>query len=268
MLRITRGQPENQSGAISSEEMELRVQLAEFYHLIAHLGWTEMIFNHISLRVPGSERQYLINPFGLHYEEINPHNLLKVDLHGNLVEEGSYPANPAGFALHGAIHEGRDDIHCIAHTHTTSISAIALKEDGFGHDDFYGAQLYKRVSYHNFEGVTVFPEEKPRMLESLGENNILVLRNHGIAVGEMDVPRTFWLLYTVQRAADIQCKAGMLPGSNTSLAAEVRLRCAEVAESLICGDDFAIKLFNAMVRKVRRDNGPLWSGDSGYSRLS
>lgn len=252
---------------MAAEERRMRVQLAEFYHLVAYLGWTEMIFNHISLRVPGPDRHYLVNPFGLHYEEITPDNLVKVDVEGNLVEPSDYPANRTGFALHGAIHEARDDIHCIAHTHTTPISAIALKEGGFTYDDFYGAQLFGRVGYHAFEGVTVFADERPRMVASLGDKNVLVLRNHGIAVGERDVPRTFWLLYNAQRAAEIQCQAGMLPGANTPLTDEVRLRSAAAAEELVSGDAFAAKLFEAMMRKVRRDRGPLWARDTGTDRL-
>ena len=152
----------------TEEEWALRIQLAEFYHLVDFLGWTEMIFNHISARLPDSKDHYLVNPFGLYYDEITPDNLLKVDLDGNIVEPSVYPANPAGFALHGAIHGARQDIHCVVHTHTTAVSAIALKEDGFGHDDFYGAQLLGRIGYHSFEGNTLFTVEKAEWLQGLG----------------------------------------------------------------------------------------------------
>src|SRR3954469_10082023 len=131
----------------SEEERALRVQLAQIYHLVDFFGWTEMIFNHISMRVPGSKDHYLVNPFGLYYDEITPENLIKVDLSGNIVEPSAYPANPAAFALHGAIHGARHDIRCVVHTHTTAVSAIALKQGGFGHDDFYGAQMFGRVDY-------------------------------------------------------------------------------------------------------------------------
>ena len=255
-------QASNQSG----EEAALRVQLAEFYHLVEDLGWTEMIFNHISARVPGPEGHYLVNPFGLYYDEITPDNLLKVDLFGNIVEPSSYPANPAGFALHSAIHGARDDIHCVVHTHTTAISAVALKQDGFGHDDFYGAQLFGRIGYHAFEGITLFPEEKSRMVASLGARHVLVLRNHGVAVCEHDIPRTFMLLWTVQRAAEIQCQAGMLPGCDVVLSDEVRSHCTELIDHLVEDASFATKLFDAMVRRMRRKRGALWSGDGGQRR--
>ena len=252
----------NASAAPVSDERAVRVQLAEFYHLVNYFGWTEMIFNHISARLPGPEGHYLVNPFGLYYDEITPDNLLRVDLSGNVVGRSNYPANPAGFALHGAIHGARKELHCVAHTHTTAISAIALKQDGFGYDDFYGAQLFGRVGYHTFEGITVFADEKSRMVASLGTKDVLVLRNHGVAVCERDIPRTFMLLWTVQRAAEIQCQAGMLPGPNTGLSDAVRRSCSESMEHLIEGAAFAANLFDAAARKMRRECGPLWPGDA------
>lgn len=237
---------------IPDEEWRLRVQLADFYHLVDYLGWTEMIFNHISARLPGPANHYLVNPFGLNYYEVTPENLLKVDLDGNLVDPSPYPANPAGFALHSAIHGARPDVHCIVHTHTNPVSAITLKQDGFHHDDFYGAQLFGRVGYHDFEGITLFADEKERMLASLGDKHVLALRNHGIAVCEKDIPSTFMLLWTVQRAAEIQYHAGCLPGSNIALADSIKSRCSGLAAGLIRDDAFAIKLFEATVRKMRR----------------
>jgi len=203
----------------SDAEWTLRIKLAYCYHLIDFFGWTETIFNHISARLPEDKDQYLVNPFGLNYTEITPANLLKVDVEGNKLEDSQYDGNPAGFALHGAIHSARDDLHCVIHTHTNEVSAIAMKKQGFNHHNFYGAQLYGRIGYHDFEGITLFQDEKARMLESLGNKHILVLRNHGIAVGEMDIERTFFLLWTVQRAAEI---------------------------------------FQAMVRKMEAEKGPCW----------
>ncbi|WP_159693553.1 class II aldolase/adducin family protein [Cognatazoarcus halotolerans] len=236
---------------ISEEEWALRVQLAHCYHLVDFFGWTETIFNHISARLPGREHAYLVNPFGLNYTEVTPANLLKVDLEGNKVEPSPYDANPAGFALHSAIHGAREDIHCVIHTHTNPVSAVAQKKAGFSHDNFYGAQLYGRVGYHAFEGITLFAEEKARMLASLGDKHILVLRNHGVAVGEMDIPRTFFLLWTVQRAAEIQCQAGTIPGEDTPLEPAISQKCADLTQMLIREGGFAVKFFDAMVRKMR-----------------
>jgi ribulose-5-phosphate 4-epimerase/fuculose-1-phosphate aldolase len=238
------------AATVETDEAELRRQLATFYHLIDYFGWTDLIFNHISVRVPGSEHHYLVNPFGLHYSEITPANLVKVDTEGALVEPSNYPANPAGFALHGAIHASRPDVTCVAHTHTNEVSAVAMKEGGFDHDNFYGAQLFGRVGYHDFEGITLYAEEKVRMLKSLGDKNVLVLRNHGVAVCERDVPTTFMLLWVVQRAAEVQCQAGMVPGSNIRLSDAVRQRCAQDATHLVENARFAELVFTGMVRRM------------------
>ncbi|OTG87522.1 class II aldolase [Acinetobacter sp. ANC 4558] len=236
---------------ITAEEWEVRVKLAQCYHLIDHFGWTETIFNHISARLPGTEHYYLVNPFGLNYSEVTPENLLKVDLDGHKIEASEYDANPAGFALHSAVHGARDDIRCLIHTHTTPISAITQKKIGFKHDNFYGAQLFGRVGYHSFEGITLFQDEKVRMLESLGNKHILVLRNHGIAVGESSIEKAFFLLWTVQRAAEIQCQADAMGGEDVHLAEGIQQKCADLTAMLIRDSGFAIKFFNAMVRKMQ-----------------
>ncbi|WP_226898567.1 class II aldolase/adducin family protein [Mangrovicoccus algicola] len=234
-------------------EAELRVQLADFYHLVSYLGWTELIFNHISVRLPGDAHAYLVNPLGLHYDEVTPENLLVVGVDGKLLRDSPYRPNPAGFALHGAIHEHRPDVGCVAHTHTTPISAIVMKEAPIDHDNFNGAQLYGRVGYHDFEGITIYDEERARMLASLGDKHVLVLRNHGIAVCEADIPLTFFLLWTVQRAAEIQCAAAGIPGPNVRLPEEIKRKCAEDAQRLKENSAFATLLFDAMVRKMKRD---------------
>jgi ribulose-5-phosphate 4-epimerase/fuculose-1-phosphate aldolase len=236
---------------MDSEEWRLRCELTDFYHLVDHLGWTEMIFNHISVRLPGASHHYLVNPFGLNYTEITPDNLLKVGIDGQLVEASDYPGNPAGFALHGAIHETRPDVACVAHTHTTAVSAVAMKRSGFDHNNFYGAQFYGRVAYHDFEGITLYPEERSRMIASLGDKHVLVLRNHGIAVCERDIPTTFALLWTVQRAAEIQCQAAALGGDDVLLSEAVQRRCRDAVSDLGAGIRVARLLFDATVRRMR-----------------
>lgn len=242
----------------TDEEWARREKLAYCYRLVDFFGWTETIFNHISLRVPGPDHQYLVNPFGLNYSEVTPANLLKVDLNGNKVADSEYDANPAGFALHSAVHGAREDIQCLIHTHTTPISAVAQKKSGFDHNNFYGAQLFGRVAYHDFEGITLFAEEKVRMLDSLAAKHILVLRNHGVAVGERSVETAFFLLWTVQRAAEIQCQAASMQGDETMLSNEVRQRCADLTAMLIREDAFADKFFNAMIRKMHAEKGASW----------
>lgn len=250
--------PITQPSHCSDEEWALRVQLAHCYHLVDFFGWTETIFNHISARLPGPAHHYLVNPFGLNYTEVTPANLLKVDLAGHKLEDSPYDANPAGFALHSAVHGARDDIHCLIHTHTTPISAIVQKEAGFSHDNFYGAQLHGRIGYHAFEGITLFEDEKARMIESLGDRHILVLRNHGIAVGESSIAKAFFLLWTVQRAAEIQCAAGALGGADHPLPVAIQQKCTDLTAMLIRESGFAVKFFDAMVRKMHASRGPSW----------
>lgn len=235
----------------NSEEWRLRCELADFYHLVDYMSWTELIFNHISVRLPGPAHHYLVNPFGLNYSEITADNLLKVDLGGKLVEPSNYPANPAGFALHGAIHEHRPDVACVAHTHTTAVSAVAMKRNGLDHNNFYGAQLIGRVGYHDFEGITLYSEERTRMLASLGDKHVLVLRNHGVAVCERDIPATFSLLWVVQRAAEIQCQAGQLPGDDIELTGPIRDRCRSDARDLSGNHSVARLAFDATVRRMK-----------------
>jgi ribulose-5-phosphate 4-epimerase/fuculose-1-phosphate aldolase len=242
----------------SEEEWALRCELAHCYHLTHYLGWSEYIFNHISARLPGPAHHYLVNPFGLHYTEVTPANLLKIDLAGNKVEDSPYDGNPAGFALHAAIHEAREDVRCVIHTHTTAVCAIAQKQAGFDFNNFYGAQIYGRVGYHDFEGITLYQEEKPRMVASLGDKHILLLRNHGIAVAESSIATAFFLHYTAQRAAEVQCASAALPGPDNQLALAVKQKCAEQNTLLNRQSGFADKFFAAMVRKMETDRGPSW----------
>jgi ribulose-5-phosphate 4-epimerase/fuculose-1-phosphate aldolase len=239
----------------SDDEWALRCQLAECYRLIDFMGWTETIFNHISARLPGPAHHYLVNPMGLDYSEVTPGNLIKVDLHGNKLEDSPYEGNPAGFALHAVIHEHREDVHCVIHTHTTEVSAIAQKASGFDHNNFYGAQLHGRVGYHTFEGITLFAEEKARMLQSIGDKHVLVLRNHGIAVAEASIPKAFFLLWIAQRAAEIQLAGAAIPGPDSQVPIAVRQKCADLAAQLIREKNIAELTFSALARKMRRKHG-------------
>jgi len=242
---------EQAAETIGEEEWALRRQLADFYHLVAFMGWTELVFNHISLRLPGTD-EYLVNPFGLHYTEITPANLIVVGTDGKLRRPSPHPANPAGFALHGAVHDARHDINCIAHTHGTQVLAVAGKKDGFSHNNFYGAQLIDRIGYHDFEGITLYEGERERMVASLGDRNILVLRNHGVAVCERDVPTTFMLLWTVHRAADTQCQADSMKAEDIVLSEAIRESCRTDAARLNASASYAQFAFDGQVRVMRR----------------
>jgi ribulose-5-phosphate 4-epimerase/fuculose-1-phosphate aldolase len=245
------------SVAVSDAEWELRKQLTDFYHLVYFMGWSELLFNHISVRLPGTD-EYLVNPFGLHYTEITPENLIVVGTDGRLRRDAPCPANPAGFALHGAVHDARHDVNCIAHIHTTHVVAVAGKTQGFSHDNFYGAQLIDRIGYHPFEGITLYEGERDRMVASLGSKNILVLRNHGVAVCERDVATTFMLLWTVHRAAEVQCHADAMKAEDIVLSEEIRESCRRDAAELNRSASYARLAFDGQVRLMRRTQPATW----------
>ena len=192
----------------SEAEWAARVQLAACYRIFAHLGWAELIYNHISLRVPGPDDHFLINPFGLHYIEVTASNLVKVDIDGHTIGHSDWPINPAGFTFHGAIHATLPDVHCVMHVHTTPTMAVCCLEDGLSYTNFYAAQLYGKVAYHDFEGITVHADEGARILASAGAPHdckpVLLLRNHGPVVIGQTLAQTFNLMWVLQRACEVQ----------------------------------------------------------------
>jgi len=188
----------------SPEEWEARVQLAAAYRMFARLGWDELIYNHISLRVPGPDAHFLINPFGLHYREVCASNLVKVDLDGRTVGHSDWPINPAGFTFHGAIHATLPEAHCVMHVHTTPTLAVCCLDEGLSFTNFYAAQLWGQVAYHDFEGITVHRDEGARILASAGGKPVLMLRNHGPVVIGRTLAQAFNLMWLVNRACEVQ----------------------------------------------------------------
>jgi len=214
---------------VGPEEWEARVQLAAAYRIFDHLGWTELIYNHISLRVPGEARHYLINPFGLHYSEVTASNLVKVDLEGNIVGASDWPINPAGITFHGAIHATLPDAHCVMHLHTTATQAVCCLKDGLSFTNFYAAQLYGKVAYHDFEGITVHAEEGSRILRSAQGKPVLLLRNHGPVTIGFSLPQALSLMWLVNRACEIQLASSSM-GELLPIPVAVLEKC--VADSL------------------------------------
>ena len=198
---------------IAPAEWAARVQLAAAYRIFDHLGWTELIYNHLSLRVPAEPGQattqapgghILLNPFGLHYSEVCASNLVKVDADGNTVGSSAWPINPAGFTFHGAIHRSLPDAHCVLHVHTTPTMAVCCLEDGLSFTNFYAAQLHGKVAYHGFEGITVHADEGARFLASADGKPVLLLRNHGPVVIGFSLANAFGLMWLLQRACEVQ----------------------------------------------------------------
>ncbi|MCG6873871.1 MAG: class II aldolase/adducin family protein [Betaproteobacteria bacterium] len=206
-LYMSKQAREAQAVPVSDAEWAARIELAACYRVFDHLGWTEMIFNHITLKVPGAHELFLINPFGLHYREVTASNLVTIDLDGNPVRPTEYPINRAGFVIHSAIHRARHEVGCVMHTHTTTGMAVASLDSGLAHDTFYGAMLFGQLAYHEFEGITVNEGEQERLLASMGNKQVLILRNHGLLTCGRTIPEAFMWLWTVQRACDVQIAA-------------------------------------------------------------
>jgi len=234
-----------------TEEWKARVELAATYRIFDMLGWTELIYNHISLRVPGDGNHFLINPFGLHYSEVTASNLVKIDLAGNIVGESKWPVNPAGFTPHATIHANIPDAHCVMHTHTTAGLAVACLEDGLSMSNFYSAQLHGKLAYHDFEGITVHPDEGPRLLASIGNRQAVILRNHGLLAWGGTIARAFAILWLLQRACEIQL-ATLSMGRARAIPDEVQRKCT--ADSLQFNPKFGAgqDVFDALVRKIDR----------------
>ncbi len=196
-----------QPAPLTEAERKARVELAACYRVFDFLGWTEMIFNHITVRVPGPELRFLINPFGLHYREVTASNLVLIDVEGNPVRETPWPVNRAGFVVHSAIHASIPRAHCVMHTHTTTGIAVACLKAGLSPDNFYGAMLHGQVAYHDFEGITVDPQERERLVRDIGDKPAVILRNHGLLAWGPSIPEAFLMLWTLQRACDVQIAA-------------------------------------------------------------
>jgi ribulose-5-phosphate 4-epimerase/fuculose-1-phosphate aldolase len=206
---------------MTAEEWSVRLELAALYRAFDWLGWTELIYNHITAKVPGPDKHYLINPYGLWYSEVTATNLVKVNLAGQAVDGSKYPVNIAGFVIHSAVHAAREDAHCIIHTHSTAGSAVSCKKDGLRYDNFYSGILHGQVSYHDFEGVTTDTAEQARLVKSLGSKAICILRNHGLLVACPGIPEAFTTYWTLQRACEIQATTDAMAGDNLPITQQV-----------------------------------------------
>lgn len=192
---------------VPAPEWAARVELAACYRLMAHFRMTDWIYNHISLRVPDRHDHYLINPFGLLYEEVSASNLVKVDVHGRLVEDVNLDVNPAAFVIHGAIHTARPDVGCVLHTHTAAGVAVAAQAHGLLPISQHALKLCERTAYHDFEGIALDLGEQERLVADIGTKDVLILRNHGLLTMGPDVPRAFELMFFLERACQIQVAA-------------------------------------------------------------
>jgi ribulose-5-phosphate 4-epimerase/fuculose-1-phosphate aldolase len=236
---------------MSESERHARVELAACYRIFAQLGWTELIYNHITLRLPGPDKHFLINPFGLHYSEVCASNLVKIDLDGNIIGASDWPVNPAGFTIHAAIHDRIADAHCVMHTHTTAGMAVACSAAGLSMSNFYAVQLHDKLAYHDFEGITVHADEGPRLIRNIGDKPAVILRNHGLLAWGDTLPRTFAILWLLNRACEIQLASAAM-GPVIELSEDIQRKCTR--DSLQFDPAFGAgrDVFDALTRMLDR----------------
>ena len=192
---------------VSDEEWAIRVDLAACYRLIAMYGWDDLVFTHISARVPGPDEHFLINAYGMLFEEITASSLVKVNLDGEKVLDSPYPINPAGFVIHSAVHEARPDVGCVLHTHTKAGVAVSAQADGLLPISQVSLFAYATLAYHDYEGVALNDDEKPRLVADLGTRNALILRNHGLLTTGPTIADAFLMMYALETACQTQVMA-------------------------------------------------------------
>lgn len=192
---------------VSAEEWQLRCDLAAAYRLVAHYGWSDLVFTHISARIPGPEHHFLINPYGLMFDEITASSLVKVDQHCNKLTESPFPVNPAGFVIHSAIHAERDDAACVLHTHSRAGVAVSAQKCGILPISQQSTFVLGSLAYHDYEGVALRDDEKPRLQADLGRANYLVLRNHGLLTVGKSIADAFLNMYILENTCRIQLDA-------------------------------------------------------------
>jgi len=192
---------------VSKDEWEVRVNLAAAYRLVALYGWDDLVFTHISARVPGPEHHFLINPYGWMFEEITASSLAKVDLQGSKVMPSAYDINPAGFTIHSAVHAAREDAICVMHTHTPNGVAVSAQKNGLLPISQQSMGVLSSLGYHDYEGLALNEDEKPRLVRDLGDKNFLMLRNHGLLTAAASIADAFVSMYFFEASCMIQVRA-------------------------------------------------------------
>ena len=198
--------PESAVGC-STEEWAVRVDLAAAYRLVAHFGWDDLVFTHITARVPGPEHHFLINPYGMLFDEITASSLVKIDMNGSKVAESPWPVNPAGFIIHSAIHAAREDMQCVMHTHTLNGVAVSAQKNGVLPLSQQSIFVLQSLAYHSYEGVALRDDEKPRLVADMGNKNYLMLRNHGLLTVGASAADAFVAMYFFEASCMIQVRA-------------------------------------------------------------
>lgn len=237
-------------------EWAARQQLAACYRIFDHMGWSELIYNHITLRVPEENGAFLINPFGLGYDEVTASNLIKIDIDGQVLDGSPYPVNRAGFTQHSVFHRHLPDAHCIIHTHTTAGMAVSACAEGLKPISFYAAAFIGRIAYHDFEGITIRADEGERLVANLGDRRVMLLRNHGTLVMAGSLPEAFLTHWLLQRACEIQVAAGAA-GTPIDIPADVIAVHQRDLSAVQLPVGPGVPDFQTMVRRIDRID-PSW----------
>ncbi|WP_321845102.1 MULTISPECIES: class II aldolase/adducin family protein [Paraburkholderia] len=248
---LTYAEGANVRSHVSDDEWKLRVDLAACYRLVAHYGWDDLVFTHISARVPGPEHHFLINPYGALFEEITASSLVKVHLNGRPVMDTPFPVNPAGFTIHSAIHAANEDARCVLHTHSLHGVAIAARQGGLELVSQQALSIYGTLGYHDYEGIAVRDDEKARLVADLGKNKLLILRNHGLLAVGRTIPDAFLAMYTLESACRIQVLAES-GGKPLSLVPKALLETIEAESKIATMGSFGDLAWPALLRRLDR----------------
>lgn len=238
---------------VSPEEWQVRVDLAACYRLVAAFGWSDLVFTHVTARVPGGGHEFLINPYGLSFDEVTASSLVKIDLHGNKLDNSPFRVNPAGFTIHSAIHEARDDAHCVLHTHTVNGCAIAAQEAGVLPISQASIFVLNSLAYHDYEGVALNDDEKPRLVADMGDKTYLMLRNHGLLTVGRSIADAFLSMYNFESACAIQVRA-MAGGTPLRLIAGPIIENAMNQARQVTQSQYGALAWPALLRKLERED--------------
>jgi len=238
-------------GQVSDAEWQQRVALAAAYRLVAHFRWDDLIFTHISARVPGPEHHFLINPYGMLFDEITASSLVKVDLEGRKISDSPYEINPAGFVIHSAIHAAREDARCVLHVHSLNGVAVSAQKQGLLPISQQSIFVLSSLAYHDYEGVALRDDEKPRLVRDLGPRSYLMLRNHGLLTVADSVPDAFLAMYLFEAACTIQIRAQAGGGELVPVDARILAGAQQQGRDATRGAGGAL-LWPGLLRKLDR----------------
>src|SRR2546425_8004504 len=236
---------------VSAEEWQARVDLAAAYRLVALYGWDDLIFTHISSRVPGPEHHFLLNPYGMMFDEVTASSLVKIDLEGNKVVDSPYFINPAGFTIHSAVHAAREDALCVMHLHTDYGIAVSAQKDGLLPLSKQARFALSSLAYHDYEGLALDEEEKPRLVDDLGDKKFMILRNHGLLTLGRTAAEAFLGMFLLERGCKIQILAQSGGGELAKIPNDIIDRVASQMSAVTMGQGAAL-IWPGLLRKLDR----------------